>query len=248
MFRFLVCERRKLEIMSRFDSDGAYLRRLRTEYRLEETIASRKSDYEKVQAISRWVRSRWEHNGLNEPRQTDAISILEEAAEGKRFRCVEYSIVLSAALISIGIPARVLNLKTVDADTRESGAGHVVADAYLADRKKWIMVDGQFDVIPTLNKKPLNAVEFQKAIAENNRKFSVDSFSNVKTEDYVGWVAPYLYYFGTYLQQPTDAKASRYELILKPTGAKDLTVFQRRFPMNNKIYISSMRMFYEKPL
>ena len=72
--------------------------------------------------------------------------------------------------------------------------------------------------------------EFQKAIAENNLKLSVDLFSNGKTTDRVVWVATYLYYFGTYLQAPADKKLNPYELILKPAGAKDLIVSQRRFP------------------
>ena len=71
-----------------------YLNKLRTTYKLDELVAGKNGDYEKVQAVCHWVRSRWEHNGNNEPKKNDAISILQEAEQGKRFRCVEYSVVL----------------------------------------------------------------------------------------------------------------------------------------------------------
>lgn len=224
----------------------AYLTRLRTAYALDKVVAGEKSDYGKVRAVSRWVRSRWEHNGSNEPRKPDPISILQEAAEGKRFRCVEYSVVLSAALNSLGIPARVLGLKTEDAETRESGAGHVVTEAYLADVKKWLMVDGQWDVIPTLKGKPLHAVELQRALSRQDKGLSVDSLSGAQAEKYFAWVAPYLFYFDTKLDSRFEGASPSQSLMLVPVGAKEPTVFQRKWPLR-MVYTHSLRAFYPKP-
>src|SRR5262245_47633605 len=67
-----------------------YLARLRTRYALDAVIAAAKTDYDKVRAVSAWVHSRWRHDGNNQPAKPDPISILEEAATGERFRCVEY--------------------------------------------------------------------------------------------------------------------------------------------------------------
>lgn len=224
----------------------AYLRRLREEYALEQVVAGVRDDYAKVRAVSRWVRSRWEHNGSNEPTKPDPISILREASEGKRFRCVEYAVVLSAALNAVGVPARVLALKTEDVETRESGAGHVVAEAYLADRKKWVMVDGQFDVIPTLRGKPLNAVELQRALSRGAKGLGVDSLSGASAEKYFAWVAPYLFYFDTKFDSRHEGAQSNVSLMLVPVGAKQPAVFQRKWPLR-VVYTNSLRAFYPKP-
>ncbi|HEX8253741.1 MAG TPA: transglutaminase-like domain-containing protein [Thermoanaerobaculia bacterium] len=229
-------------------STSEYLQKLRAAYQLDEVVRGAASDYDRVRAMSRWVRTRWEHNGSNEPSKYDPITILEEASKGQRFRCVEYSIVLAAALNSVGVPARVLNLKTVDAETRESGAGHVVAEAYLRDRRKWVMVDGQFDVIPMRGTTPLNAVEFQQALSRGDKRLTVATFSGAKADGYFEWVAPYLYYFGTKLDARYDVTTAKDELILYPVGAKQLAAFQRRNPMKDKHWTHSLRTFYAAPV
>jgi hypothetical protein len=228
--------------------DDSYLKRLRTEYALGEVISGKRNDYERVRAISKWVRSRWEHNGSNMPQKPDPISILEEAKQGKRFRCVEYSAVLAGALSAVGIPAHVLSLLTEDVETRESGAAHVVAEAYLADAKKWVMVDGQWDVIPTLKGKPLGAVEFQRALANGAKGLGVDTFSGVKSEGYFEWIAPYLFYFITKFDSRYESAAGRKELVLVPVGAKEPKIVQRKWPIGDVIYTRSLRAFNARPL
>ena len=229
-------------------TSSPYLTDLRNEYKLEEIIAGKKSDYEKMQAVCHWVRTRWEHNGSNEPQRPDPIGILQEAATGKRFRCVEYGIVISGALNALGIPARVLGLKTKDVETRESGAGHVVAEAYLRDQKKWIMIDGQFDVIPVLNGQPLNAVEFQRALAEAKPGLSVYSFSGTQANNYFFWVAPYLFYFDTELDARVGLIGKNAgSMMLVPIGEKEPTVFQRKWPIGKMQYTHSIADFYPQP-
>jgi hypothetical protein len=228
--------------------DDPYLVKMRDEYGLNEVVAGKKSDYEKVRAVSRWVRSRWEHNGQNMPQKADPLSILEEAKQGKQFRCVEYSIVLAAALNSVGIPARQLSILTEDVETKESGAAHVVAEAYLADKKKWIMVDGQWDVIPTLNGRPLGAIEFQKALAKNAKGLGVDTFSGVEAKGYFDWIAPYLFYFITKFDNRYGVPASRKELVLVPEGAKEPKVVQRKWPIGDVIYTRSLKAFNARPV
>jgi hypothetical protein len=225
----------------------AYLDEMREEFALDSVVARAADDYERVRAMSKWVRSRWEHNGSNEPQKRDPVSILHEAAAGKRFRCVEYAIVLAAALNAVDVPARVVSLKTADAETRKTGAGHVVAEAWLDERGKWIMVDGQFDVIPVLDGVPLNAVELQKAIARGDRGLRVDSYSGGNARRYFRWVEPYLYYFGTSLDGRYGTRTAPDELVLLPIGAKEIGVFQRRFPLTDKVFTHSTAAFYARP-
>jgi len=76
-----------------------------------------------------------------------------------------------------------------------SGAGHVATEVFLNDRKKWVLLDSQWDAMPMLNNRPLNAVEFQDAVTQHYTKVTINSLSGVSKRAYVNWVYPYLYYF-----------------------------------------------------
>ncbi len=227
---------------------GAYLARLRAEYRLDTVVAGAGSDLERVRRMSRWARRQWEHNGSNEPARPDPLSILAEARTGRRFRCVEYAEVLAAALSAVGVPARVLGLQRADIETASSGAGHVVAEAYLADRGRWVLVDGQWDVIPFRGAEPLNAVELQRALAERAPDLRVESLSGTGTRRYSRWIAPYLFYFvATPRAWTTGAAAGSVRVMLVPLGAKAPRVFQRRFPQGHYVATHSAAAFYAPP-
>ncbi len=118
------------------NSNNPYLAKLKKEYPIDSLIASKKDDTEKALSILHWVHQQWNHNGSNEPKKSDAISILHEVKEGKQFRCVEYGIVTTACLNSVGLKARVLGLRTKDVETTESGAGHVLLEVFLNDIQK----------------------------------------------------------------------------------------------------------------
>lgn len=235
------------------NADNAYLQTLRTQYNLDAIVAGAANDTEKALRMVNWVHNQWKHNGMNEPSNPDALTILKEVKEGKQFRCVEYGIVTTAALNAIGLPARTMGLKMKDVETIESGAGHVLLEVYLPDLKKWVLLDGQFDVMPVLNNVPLNAVEFQQAIAKNYEKLEIRSISGTSKAQYVNWVYPYLYYFdvkfdnreGTsFTRETVDAKQS---LMLLPVGAKQPKVFQKKFPMNQYKYTNSLVDLYQAP-
>jgi transglutaminase-like putative cysteine protease len=225
----------------------SYLTTLRTQYGLDAVVSGARSDFERVRLVSRWVRGRWEHNGDNVADPGDPLSILQGAARGQRFRCVEYAVVLSGALNALGIPARVLGLKTQDVETRATGAGHVVAEAYLRDQGKWVLVDGQWDAIPMLGGVPLNAVELQRALARRERGLGVTSISRTDAAAYFAWTAPYLYYFDAALDQRVGVRTQAGALMLVPVGAKNPTVFQQKYPMGVMTYTHNVDAFYAPP-
>lgn len=228
--------------------DEPYLQRLRTEYSLERIVGGAADDYAKVRALALWAHNLWQHHGENEPRNHDPISILEEVRQGKKFRCVEYAVVISGCLNALGIPSRVLALKTEDVETRKSGAGHVVAEAYVRDLDKWILVDGQWDVIPLLDEIPLSAVELQQALAENRPELAIHTGSDSKPAEYFKWIGPYLFYLDVSLDNRVAvADRSCARLMLVPVGAKKPTVFQQDFPIRDMVYTHSVRAFYAKP-
>ena len=235
------------------NKDSEYLKQLRSKYPVEGIVANLKTDKEKALAVLNWVNSQWRHNGNNVPEKSDAISILDEAREGKNFRCVEYGIVAKSVFHAVGMKARILGLKTKDVETRPSGAGHVVTEVFLNDLGKWALVDGQWNAMPVLNNTPLNAVEFQKAIKENYKDLEILSLSDVSKRRYVEWIYPYLYYFdvnfdnreGAY-SNPSLIEGKR-SLMLVPVGAKNPKVFQIKYKLGHLMYTNSLKDFYSSP-
>lgn len=111
------------------DTTGnVYLRELRSVYQLDKLVADEKGDIGKITGILEWTSRQWSHNGSNVPSKSDALTILKEAREGKQFRCVEYGIVATAALSSVGMKARTIGLKTRDVEKVRRGAGHVLTE------------------------------------------------------------------------------------------------------------------------
>ena len=238
-------------------SEMPYYRQLRQEYHLNEVIKDSRTDREKALAILSWTNQQWEHNGSNQPSKSDAITILKEAQSGMKFRCVEYGIVSTDALLAVGMKARVLGLETRDVETVKSSAGHVLAEVWLREENKWAMIDGQFNVMPILNGVPLNAVEFQRAIIEKQDFKLVNSQGEVSAKtkrSYLNFVPPYLYYFDVEFDMRQNiAKADLHKedgktsLMLVPVGANNPTVFQRKYPMNRHVYTHSLQSFYAQP-
>ncbi|MHA3045537.1 transglutaminase-like domain-containing protein [Riemerella anatipestifer] len=224
---------------------------LRKEFKLDSIIADCETDFDKVVKIQSWVQSRWKHDGENMPEKNDALFILREAEKGKRFRCVEYSIVANQCLLSLGFTVRGLGLMTKDISEVKSGGGHAVNEVFVRDLNKWVLIDPQYDVITTFNNKPLNAVELQRCIA-NNWDFEILNPNQIITkEDYKKWIGPYLYYFTTTLKgEPVDIwdriVGNKKQLTLIPKGAKEPKYFQKIFRINNSYYTNSINDFYPK--
>ncbi|MCK3686039.1 transglutaminase-like domain-containing protein [Maribellus sp. YY47] len=237
--------------------NNSYLRELRQSYEIDRLAASYDSEIDKIKAVLNWSATQWEHNGSNSPSNPDALTILKEARNGRQFRCVEYGILASSCLNSIGIPARVLGLKTRDVEKVRMGAGHVVTEAYSQQYNKWIFMDPQMNMMPLLHGIPLNAVEFQEAIISNRESIEmVNMDGNVSPEDsqaYIDWIGKYLFYFDVLFDQQikheTDYKSidGKTKLMLVPLGEKEPTVFQRSNKINYCFYTHSLKDFYQKP-
>lgn len=226
----------------------AYFARLRREYPLDSVVAGATTDLERVQRMSRWVRTQWEHNGNNESAHGDPLGILAEARTGKRFRCVEYAEVLAGALSAVGVPARVLGLQRADVETAISGAGHVVAEAWLADRRRWVLVDGQWDVIPFLGDEPIDAVALARALDASTPALRVTSLSGTTSTRYLRWVRPYLYHFVVSPRPWTTGTAPGAPTrMLLPIGAVPPKLFQRKWPQPAYVPTHRPAIFHAPP-
>lgn len=229
------------------------LLKLNAKYHLNTKFNHLSKDIDKAFKLMDWTHNRWKHDGKNRPTSSNPVKILEEASAGQNFRCVEYAIVLSAALNSVELPSRILGLKTKDVETVEHNAGHVVTETYLPKLEKWIFMDAQLNYIPFVNGEPLNAVEYKNAII-NNRDNIVfrninGAFSKHKTKIQIDWVGKYLFYFDTLLDSSSSSSLcqNKRRLMLVPLNENNPKYFQAKRKINNCIYTNNINDFYRKP-
>ena len=231
-----------------------YLQKLKDKYALDSIAAQGKTDIEKVKLMSSWVNGLWKHDGWNVPEKRDALYILEQVEQGKRFRCVEYGIVTTACLNAIGMPSRTLALKTKIVETTTEGAGHVVMEVFLKDQNKWVMVDPQWNTIPYLDNVALNAVEFQQAVTEKKKVEVWSGQSEIEASQYIAWIYPYLYYYSVKFDNRENISNDeriridgKSDVMLVPIGAKNPTAFQVKYPIDYCVYTNSILDFYRSP-
>lgn len=227
-----------------------YLAKLRSVHHIDEVIVAASDDDSRLRLLTAWAHRRWPHDGWNEPSAPDPMTILDEASRGRSFRCVEYAVVLAAALSSVGIRARPLGLMTRDAETAEEGAGHVVVEAWLPDRRRWVLADSQCDAILSCDGEPLSALELLTALAESPAGITMDGCEFCEVFEYLGFVAPYLYFFAVPLTvrfDVPDPLRHGGRLMLVPRGSAPPSVFQRVWPMGEVTTTHSAASFYAEP-
>ena len=195
-----------------------YLTTIRTRYGLDTIVAGASSDLERVQRICHWVHGRCGHESWPSDVPVDPLGLLDAAAGGAQFRCVEFGVVAAGCLSAVGIPGRVVGGQSRDVETRRVGAGHVFAEAWLADRGRWVFVDAQMDLVGVAaDGLPLNAIEFRNALA-----------SRTPPAEYPIVLSMCMYYFryGTDLRYPLDARHGE-SVVVAPLGAPLPRRFQR---------------------
>jgi hypothetical protein len=111
--------------------------------------------------------------------------------------------------------------------------------------------------MPILDGIPLNAVEFQNAIAEKQNFKLIDTNGEVnkkRRKKYLSFITDYLYYLNTNFDNrnlPTNELLTyqgKKSLMLVPIGAKNPTIFQSKYPLNYLIYTNSIKDFYKAPI
>lgn len=229
---------------------------LRSHYRLDCVYHAGGGELDRVLRLLDWTHNRWKHSGSNTPSESKTLVILQEAAGGKRFRCVEYGLVLKSVLAACGFNARTLGLKTKDVAVTRVGAGHVASEVWSNEYQKWVMLDAQFNLLAIKNNEPLNAVELQNAIYFNEDFSLIDARGEVSKKrraHYLRFISHYLFFFDTKFDQrevtykelmKIDSKAV---LMLVPMGATAPKYFQRNVAMDYLRYTHSIREFYQKP-
>lgn len=200
--------------MKRPATDSETLRTLRETYKLDAVVAGAADDLDRIRRMCRWVHARTSHQGWDGDLPSDALGLLQVAEKGGQWRCVEYGTVLAGCLNAVGIPARQVGGRARDVETLALGAGHVFAEAWLADRQRWVFVDAQMDIVGLdSDGTPMNSVEFRNSLSRPNPPIP-----------YPLGLAFCMNYFATGFEVADGGESS---IMLGPIGSKMPTKFQR---------------------
>ncbi len=158
-----------------------HLQALRQKYNLDGVVAGANSDLERAVRLRDWVKSRWDHEQPVTPPPWDALYFLDRTDKKiEAFYCVHYSITFMQCCLTLGIPARLINLgRGICRQDTERGYGremdanapcdeHVVNEVWVDDLGKWVMMDVDFDIHYSLDGLPLNALEIHRALVEDH--------------------------------------------------------------------------------
>ena len=127
----------------------------KTKFSLDTIVANLTNDFEKSVQLMHWVRDQLPH-------KIPAIDINPQSFNSEDFLknpqvdgmlCGQTSQILIQALISMGIPARRVELRFTPKDA------HAVVEVWSDFYQKWIILDPDYDIYYTLEDIPLNALE-----------------------------------------------------------------------------------------
>jgi len=150
---------------------------LRQRFELDRLVAGAATDLERAVRLRDWVKSLWTHRLPWRHPIYNGLLILDRASRGvDTLICMHYSVALIHCCLSLGLPARLLNLHRGIAPSYAIGFEskrpdpideHVIAEVYCSELRKWVMMDCDFDYHYERAGVPLNAWEIHQAFLNN---------------------------------------------------------------------------------
>jgi len=147
---------------------------LRNEYDLVKLTEPYKDEFDKFKILRDWVRRQWKYGYPDEvSRDYDSIDILRRAKNGESFWCSEYAVVFIQCALSLGYQARYVALRK----------GHVIAEIWSNEFKKWVIMDPTFNIHFEKKGIPLNCLDLFNAFNDNQTEEICVMEGNYKPED-----------------------------------------------------------------
>ena len=188
---------KQLDLRIRYNdkSNEAQLKTLKETNRLETLIDQKNPDFQNIMEVRSWVSLKWEQDAKIFNKSNNIRTIFNKSEKGPGNRGLEYILMIKSCLRSLGFTIRTLFIESKDGEELKKGAKHVLLEAYLRDKKKWFLIDPKFDIIIKKNGVPLNAIEFQQALVNEEELDVINPSGRINSEDYLEWVGPYLFFF-----------------------------------------------------
>ncbi len=141
--------------------DDSLLVELRARYDLAAVVEDAKDEWHAQQLLCHWLHNRIK-NGVPGAEVSNAIEILDAAAEGKTFWCSYYAIAFTQCALALGWQARKISLDHYH-DVGGVGSRHHGATEIWSNRwRKWIYIDPQSDLHFEREGVPLSAWEVRQ--------------------------------------------------------------------------------------
>lgn len=222
------------------------LTRLRETYGLDKIVGSG-PDFEKAKNLLKWVHDQVPHDGSRPlPRQHDAISLIESAkSSGHGLNCRGLAIVLSEALLSVGVKSRFVELLPRDYSTES----HVVTLAYIPELGKWVFFDPTYQAyFVNAAGQPLSLGEIRASLSNGDALQAnpeINYNGGPMDVDYLNYLAKNLHHFASpqYSAFGIDSSSERQMIVLNPAGDNS----GRRNPFEPKIILHNPALFWAKP-
>ncbi|MEK2646495.1 transglutaminase-like domain-containing protein [Bdellovibrio sp. BCCA] len=158
--------------------------KLRSYTKIEKIFSKHETDFVQALKIAKFTSEAWGHDGFNSnPKKQDALTILKLADKGASFACVQFASVFVQLCQSVGIPARVLNVRTKHPDLGSSGHGHVTAEYFDNQLCKWVWIDPQIHAYALNRNTPLSYNELAELIVTGKNptiKFTERTLTYIK--------------------------------------------------------------------
>jgi transglutaminase-like putative cysteine protease len=230
----------KENVVFSYESENSpNLTRLREMYALDK-IAGANTDFEKAKNLLKWVHDLIPYDGRYPlPAQRDAISLISTAKNpGQGLNCRGLAIILSEALLSVGVKAKFVELIPKDI----SSDSHVVTLAYVSELDQWVFLDPSYEAYF------VNESNHYLGISEIRASLINDSVLKVNDEinynggpvdvDYLHYLSKNLYRFASpeYSAFGIDSSPERKMVVLNPAGNNDgrgLNIFSRNEIIHN---------------
>ncbi len=237
----------RLNFRLKFDApDTPELNQLRNEFSLGRVLSGAGTDYEKLIRLASWTSQQWQHDSSHMASKSDPLTILREAKAGGRFICQNYAVVLAGVTRAYGFYPRLLGLLPKDVETRSEA--HSVVEVWLPKFQKWVIADAQYGIVPEIAGVPLNALELQKAIAD---EAGIECRGNSDAcSEWKAFILPNIFYLKIAEgQNRFGMKAGERQLVLVPKDAAQPRKFAggHEEVFAGSIYTSNPANFYAPP-
>lgn len=156
----------------------AALTELRQRFELD-AVAGGGSTFERATRLRTWVKSLWPHRLPWRNPPWDTRVILDRASRGvETYICIHYSVALVQCCLSLGIPARVVNLHRGIAESYPIGLEgavdppvdeHVTAETWCEELGRWVMCDTDFDCHYVVAGEPLGSWQIHERVVAGRK-------------------------------------------------------------------------------
>ncbi|WP_196157674.1 hypothetical protein [Reinekea sp. G2M2-21] len=165
---------------------------LAAKHQLQDIIAGALSDAERIAALTEWTHQLWHPQSGRHAKSDNPITIISRAQKGERFARSDYSIVLAHAMMAVGIPTRVVRLRTRDCAWRPLASSYLGIEYFDQEHFKWVWLDGRYGIRLLQSGKPLNVLEIKEAYLQKQLMEVQPDYVDIDVEEYGNLLAPFL--------------------------------------------------------